>query len=313
MMKAYSRFAIFSVSMLGCFRCFSDGFLRIQGLEFDQNCGVILNVEADKDYSYTVLTSQTLEGLNGDETASVTNTSEATPVINDEYTAKRLFLEKEEGNLRFFKVVGTIEDYTTYSGTITDDITIPANTTIKLDGATLSSRRIICLGNATIILSGVNTITSTNYVAAVRPGAVGTTLTIKGTGSLTATAGVAAAGIGGERQTNCGNIVIESGTITATAGDYAAGIGGGYQAQCGNILIEGGTITAKGGSQCPGIGGGLSASCGDITITGGDITAIRGSSSFGALDYDIGPARLCTCGTITISSSATVTGTIYEP
>ncbi|MBR0197053.1 MAG: hypothetical protein IJQ34_02870 [Kiritimatiellae bacterium] len=284
MMKAYSRFAIFSASMLGCFRCFSDGFLRIQSLEFDQNYGVILNVEADKDYSYTVLTSQTLEGLNGDETASVTNTSEAIPVINEEYTAKRLFLEKEEGNLRFFRVVGSIEDYTTYSGTITDDITIPANTTIKLDGVTLSSRRVICLGNATIILSGVNTITSTDYVAAVRPGAVGTTLTIKGTGSLTATAGI-----------------------------YAAGIGGDYQTNCGNIVIEGGTISANGGLRCSGIGSGLSASCGDITITGGDITAIR-AEGLGKTKYDIGPAATnSSCGTITISSSATVTGTVYEP
>lgn len=60
----------------------------------------------------------------------------------------------------------------------------------------------------------------------------GKTLTISGSGSLTATGkgrddGFGGAGIGGSLNDNAGNVVITGGTITATGGYGAAGIGGG--------------------------------------------------------------------------------------
>ena len=137
----------------------------------------------------------------------------------------------------------------------------------------------------------------------------GTTLTIQGTGSLTANAtGDGAAGIGGGYQDgisyagiNCGNIIIESGTITATGN--TAGIGGGANGTCGTITINGGTVEAQGGNSSAGIGSGYQGTCGDININGGTVTATGGESAAG-----IGSGSQGTCSTITISGG-TVTAT----
>lgn len=73
------------------------------------------------------------------------------------------------------------------------------------------------------------------------------------------------AGIGGEDQSDVGNITIRGGKITAIGGGYAAGIGGGYYG-------------SAGGKKQHGYGGG------NIVVTGGNITASneRGTSGIGA-------------------------------
>ena len=168
---------------------------------------------------------------------------------------------------------------------------------------------ITCEGDATIILSGTNTVKGfyEDY-----PGifaAVGKTLTIKGPGTLNVSSnGTGAAGIGGGEDVACGNIVISGGTITATHG-----IGGGEDSACGNIVISGGTITATGGENAAGIGSGQSyeknASCGNITISGGTITAKGGDGAAGigsGQGYtNHGPYIPSTCGAITITSGVT--------
>ena len=168
-----------------------------------------------------------------------------------------------------------------------------------------------CPGNATIILSGTNTVCAgldgegyNNY-----PGiwiAEGKTLTIQGNGSLTAysyadddyayAAGIAA-GIGGGCEIGCGNIIIKGGTITATGGELAAGIGGGY-GSCGTITITGGNVTATGGYGGAGIGSGYSGSCGNITITSGvtTVTATKGADA----PYSIGAGMDGSCDGVTI-------------
>lgn len=56
-----------------------------------------------------------------------------------------------------------------------------------------------------------------------------------------------------------------------------AGIGAGYDSasntphDCGNIVITGGTIRAEGGSQAAGIGSTVNSKYGDIIISGGRI------------------------------------------
>lgn len=83
-----------------------------------------------------------------------------------------------------------------------------------------------CLGDATIILEGNNTVTGGDQYAGIYvPG--DKTLTIRGTGSLNVTGGYSAAGIGGNAtgDANCGSIVISGGTVTATGGSGGAGIG----------------------------------------------------------------------------------------
>jgi len=138
-----------------------------------------------------------------------------------------------------------------------------------------------CLGDATIILEGNNTVTGGDQYAGIYvPG--DKTLTIRGTGSLNVTGGSSAAGIGGNAtgDTNCGSIVISGGTVTATGGSGGAGIGlGANGGECKDITISGGTVTATGGSGGAGIGLGTSwGGCKAITISGGTVTA-KGSDN----------------------------------
>ena len=98
----------------------------------------------------------------------------------------------------------------------------------------------------------------------------------KNMGTLTATS-ENGAGIGGENGdrngSSCGNITIHGGSVAATGGDEAAGIGGGAFCSDGNITINGGTVTATGGQEAAGIGGGNGGSGGNITINGGSVAA----------------------------------------
>ncbi len=215
-------------------------------------------------------------------------------------------------------------------------ISIAAGATVTLSDATIPGRvandvltpwaGITCAGDATIILEG------TNYVRGYHPeypgvqvGPPGMTLTIKGNGALTAETGLyespsnpgftqgSAAGIGGGKNMQVGNIRIEGGTITATGNYGGAGIGSGYAesviASCGDITITGGTITATGGTNAAGIGGGWNVggtnTCGNITITGGTGTATGGTYSpydIGAGGAGLGANGTCgTCGTVSVA------------
>lgn len=196
-------------------------------------------------------------------------------------------------------------------------ISIADGASVTLDNATINGVNswdyewagITCLGDATIILEGTNTVkgfqnTYPGIQAAYNDTGVGDeyTLTIQGTGSLTASSNGRAAGIGGGPYIECGNITISGGTITATGGDDAAGIGSGEGRTCGNITISNGTVTATGGSNAAGIGtGGAGASCGNISISGGIVTATGGSKGAG-----IGTGKGMSCGNITITSDVTI-------
>lgn len=169
-----------------------------------------------------------------------------------------------------------------------------------------------CEGNATIILYGNNNLTGGKLSTGLQAGGTGTTLTIKGTGTLTTTGRKNGAGIGSINNAisgyvkDCGNIVIKGGTITAYGGSYAAGIGGASDMDCGNITIEGGIVYAYGGGWAAGIGSSDSGSfteatmCGSITISGGTVYA-KG----GVLAAGIGCGVYGRCGTITIGNGVT--------
>lgn len=183
----------------------------------------------------------------------------------------------------------------------TDIITIGAGAKVTLDGVTIPENNIKCLGDATIILMGDNSVTSWEN-AAIQAGGEGTTLTIMGTGSLIATSDQNnAPGIGGNQNGSCGNITINGGTITATGKRGGAGIGSGAEQNCGDITITGGTITATGGEAAAGIGSGNDrATCGDILISGGTVTATGGNNAAG-----IGCGSEGHCGDITITDGVT--------
>ena len=205
----------------------------------------------------------------------------------------------------------------TLTGTLASNvkISIADGATVTLNNVTINGTNdskyywagITCLGDATIILSGTNTVKGfyENY-----PGiqtAASKTLIINGTGSLTASSYSYAAAIGGGNGLACGNIEIQGGTITATSGGRGAGIGGGINANCGNITISGGTVTATGGERGAGIGGGYNASWGNITISGGNVTATGGNNGAGIGGGKRGNANF-SCGNINISGG-TVTAT----
>ncbi len=160
---------------------------------------------------------------------------------------------------------------------------IPDGATVTFRGLTLSSTTVKVEGDSKINLEGTNSVTAAYGRPAIFV-ASGNTLTIQGSGSLSATGGGSSAGIG------CGPS------------------GNGY-AECGNIVIEGGTINATGGTGAAGIGTGSNANnvCGDITIknTVTSVTATKGGS--GATE-SIGKGNAdSTCGTVTIEDGANVT------
>ena len=224
-------------------------------------------------------------------------------------------------------------DYTakngeTLTGTLAGNykISIADGATVTLDGVTINGVNndsykwagITCEGDATIILKDGTTNTVNgfyqNYPGIYVPS--GKTLTIKGetagTGSLTAICqdkNGFAAGIGGNNEESCGNIVIAGGTINATGG-CGAGIGSGPESSCGAITISGGTVTATGGNRGAGIGSGDYGTCGAITISGGTVSATGGAYGAG-IGSSLGEGNQSSkgkCGDITISGG-TVTAT----
>ncbi len=172
---------------------------------------------------------------------------------------------------------------------------------------------ITCLGDATIILRGANTVRSfsCSYPGIYVP--KNKTLTIMGPGSLDARCNVdedgngLAAGIGGGYNARCGHIVINGGDITAVGGMGSAGIGAGVFKKCGNITINGGKITATGGNGAPGIGGAAGGECGTIAV-GIGITRVTATAGEGGeiigIQYPavnpIGPGAYSSCAGVVI-------------
>ena len=157
--------------------------------------------------------------------------------------------------------------------------------TVTLDSVTIDTQvsgyfgwggGITCLGDATIILAGENTIT-TKHTGIYIP--EGKTLTIRGGGSLVASSSKGpgiGSNTGSYKDSCCGNIVIDGGTVTATGGEdeygeFTPGIGGCSKGYCGNITITTNatavTATAGGDGQNS-IGAGWQGTCGTVTIGG---------------------------------------------
>ncbi len=209
-------------------------------------------------------------------------------------------LELKDGDVVFGTLDGVKQPY---------KISIADGATVTLNGASINGTNsssynwagLTCAGDATIILADGSTNTVKGFYEEypgiyVQPE---NTLTIKGTGQLSASSNGYGCGIGGGWSKSSGNIAIEGGDITAKGGKDAAGIGGGKSGSCGAVTISGGEITAtgKGGA---GIGAGDNATCGDITITGGtiDATGFNGAAGIGTGPGESGKS---TCGNILIS------------
>lgn len=152
------------------------------------------------------------------------------------------------------------QDGDVLTGLTSGTVSIANGAKITLSDVTISGG-IVCSGTAEITLVGTNSVSGATNMAGIQVGGSGTTLTIKGNGSLTANGGGNSAGIGLSRawkvDATGGDIVIEGGNITATGKGMGAGIGTGvsfgddanHTATIGNITIKGGTVTAIGGTN----------------------------------------------------------------
>ena len=166
-------------------------------------------------------------------------------------------------------------------------------------------------GNVEIELDGDNELKSGTQSAGLEKTSTGT-LTLKDdskeAGSLTATGGNNAAGIGGGFQGNGENITITGGTVNATSND-GAGIGGGLLGSGENIAITGGTVNAT-GTDGAGIGGGNGGVGKNITITGGTVTAAGGfgNAGIGGGNGSDGENITITGGTVTAAGGEFAAG-----
>ena len=193
------------------------------------------------------------------------------------------------------------------TGLTSGTVTIANGAKITLSDVTISGG-IVCSGTAEITLVGTNSVSGATNMAGIQVGGSGTTLTIKGNGSLTANGADNSAGIGlssaWDVNATGGDIVIEGGNITATGNGMGAGIGTGlsfgdganHTATIGNITIKGGTVTAIGGTNQyfpgSGIGKGGAYSYGNtvvgmVTITTG-IDLVEASSISQSVTYKHG-------------------------
>ena len=208
----------------------------------------------------------------------------------------------------------TAHDGDILTGTLAGNykISIAAGANVELKNVTINGvddwayqwAGLTCLGDANITITGTNSVKGfyEDYPG-IQAGPVGTTLTINGTGSLTATGSDWAAGIGsGYDGSSCGAITISGGMVNASSSKYGAGIGSGYyNSSCGAITISGGTVMASSGADGAGIGSGCNgSSCGAITISGGTIAAISIDEGAG-----IGGGDDSAFGSITITAGIT--------
>ena len=286
------------------------------------NMNLGLKVEADDGSTYVYVPSQPVNFVDGKYYRINVTLKKAIDLskIKEEDT-------DPDGNYRIYRindgdiVTGELAKYHRLSVAGGAKITLCYATHNSFNGRS----GLICDGDATITLEGKNTLIGDQgagiYVAK------GTTLTIKGTGTLIATGYDSddmenGAGIGAYSTAPCGNIVIEGGTIIATGGSGCAGIGSGYsysssseayRSVCGDITITGGTVTATGKGTAAGIGCGPGGACGNITITSGakKVTATAGSRG-GEYVPPIGKSVdngkcISQCGDITIDGTTTWT------
>lgn len=160
---------------------------------------------------------------------------------------------------------------------------------------------IVINGTVNLILCDGVTITCTEMINVAR----GHTLNIYGqtnnSGKLIVTGGEHNAGIGSIENVYAGRINIHGGTIEATGGYLAAGIGGGYQKGFDDVglAIYGGKVTATGGQGGAGIGSGAywlssesESHAGYVTIYGGTVTATGGSDAAGVGGGDRAPGAM---------------------
>ena len=294
-----------------------------------QYTGSAINID------YTVIRADGKELVkDNDYEAVIThNTVVTDPVINKgyykltltgkgDYSGTKTLTFNVENATDLASVTGNyvIQDGETVTGTLGSKvkISIADGATVTLSGITIRGEDneaykwagLTCLGDATIVLAD-GTENTVGRFYQYYPGIFipeNKTLTIEGSGTLNVCTSDSshdkegAAGIGGHKSANSGNIVIKDGIINVKGNAWAPGIGCGYGKSGGYIRIEGGVVNATGGMSCGGIGSGYLGTNGPVTITkDAMVTAIAGDHG----PYSIGKGTdswngKSQCGTVTI-------------
>ena len=183
----------------------------------------------------------------------VTNEQQTTPTVITQSNS-----ETPTGNIIEIEAGAGATANVTLSG-----VNIEASGPIRTEGA----------GNVVIELDGANNAQSKgNHRAGVEKYDDGNlTITDENEthGSLKATGGSSAAGIGGSTDSSASNITISGNAeVTAKGGKNGAGIGGGPNGSGNDITITGNAkVTAIGGDLAAGIGGGSAGSGSNITVS----------------------------------------------
>ena len=170
---------------------------------------------------------------------------------------------------------------TQYNLTITGDGSAAANVYLNNLKITSDGAAVSVSGDVVLIVEGESELHSGKNHAGVEKANDNGTLTIIGSGKLSAYGGENGAGIGGGNSGAGSKIVIESGTIEAHGGRWGAGIGGGNGGAGSYITIRGGNVKAIPGGEAAGIGGGFKGNGTDISIEGGTVHAESGGGNGG--------------------------------
>lgn len=170
---------------------------------------------------------------------------------------------------------------TQHNLTITGDSSAAANVYLNNLKITSSDAAVSVSGDVVLIVEGESELHSGKNHAGVEKANDNGTLTIIGSGKLSAYGGESGAGIGGGNSGAGSKIVIESGTIEAHGGNWGAGIGGGHSGAGSYITIRGGNVKAIPGGEAAGIGGGFKGNGTDISIEGGTVHAESGGGNGG--------------------------------
>ena len=185
----------------------------------------------------------------------------------------------------------------------TDTETLPWDGAVFLVDADVENvHRLLVSGDVTLVLGAGTTLTLPKGIEVPE----GSSLTIRGEGTLVANADGDNAAIGAKVY---GAITIEGGTVVATGGSFGAGIGGSEWSNGGGMIrISGGNVTATGGFNAAGIGGGGNAiwehrytMAGDIVISGGTVIAAAGDSDSAGIGGGDSAAAGGSVGSITIT------------
>lgn len=173
---------------------------------------------------------------------------------------------------------------TQHNLTIKGDSGTAANVYLNNLKITSNEAAVSVSGDVVLIVEGESELHSGDKHAGVEKANDNGTLTITGSGKLSAYGGEGGAGIGGASGKPGNNIAINGGTITASgkAGNgWGAGIGGGKGQGGSNITIRGGNVKAIPGAEAAGIGGGFKGKGTDISIEGGTVNAESGGGNGG--------------------------------